>query len=218
MSPHLYSDYENQLQWQLSLRSNSYYEFMIGAVGGPGHGILAVINRDEKKIEHPEYYAILDGTRRNGDNPVPDLCSQGLLQENVRYAKAMFDLYDVPMVSVMPSDGFEGPSESSAACLAMEDNSRGWESALSDYTWEYVNNVAWEIYNDPKYSGKKIINAVYPPYLFPPEHLSKPVAPNLVVIITRWRSDFASEQENERISRFKKSVVKYPSFQRNLYL
>ncbi len=198
LSPHLYPDYENLLQWVLSLRSNHYFEFMVGADGGPGHGILAVIDRDEKKTQHPEYYAILDGVRMNGDNPVPDLCSQGLLQENVRYAKAMFDLYNISIVSVMPTDGFQGPSESSAACLAMEDYSRGWESALSDYTWEYVNNVAWEIYNDPKYKGKKILNAAYPPYLFPPEHLSKPVAPNLVVIITRWRSDFASEQEKQK--------------------
>ncbi len=198
LSPHLYPDYENILQWVLSLRSNHYFEFMVGADGGPGHGILAVISRDEKKTEHPEYYAILNGVRMNGDNPVPDLCSQGLLQENVRYAKAMFDLYNVSIVSVMPTDGFQGPSESSAACLAMENMSRGWESALSDYTWEYVNNVAWEIYNDPKYSGKKILNAAYPPYLFPPEHLSKPIAPNLVVMITRWRSDFASEQEKQK--------------------
>ncbi len=197
LSPHLYPDYENQLQWQLSLKSNHYFEFMVGSLGGPGHGILAVIGRDEKKTQHPEYYAILDGVRMNGDNPVPDLCSQGLLQENVRYAKAMFDLYNVSIVSVMPSDGFRGPSESSAACLAMEDMSRGWESALSEYTWEYVNNVAWEIYNDPKYSGKKILNAAYPPYLFPPRNLSKPVAPNLVVMITRWRSHFASEQEKQ---------------------
>jgi len=198
LSPHLYPDYENLLQWVLSLRSNHYFEFMVGADGGPGHGILAVIDRDEKKTQHPEYYAILNGVRMNGENPVPDLCSQGLLQENVRYAKAMFDLYNISIVSVMPTDGFQGPSESSAACLAMEDDSRGWESALSEYTWEYVNNVAWEIYNDPKYSGKKILNAAYPPYLFPPRNLSKPLAPNLVVIITRWRSDFASEQENQK--------------------
>ena len=198
IGPHLYPDYENVLQWRLSLRDNHFFEFMSGGGGGPAHGILAVISRNEQKTQHPEYYAILDGVRMNGDNPVPDLCSQGLLQENVEYVKAMLDLYNGSIVNVMPTDGFRGPSESSAECLAMEDDSRGFESALSEYTWEYVNNVAWEVYNDPKYSGKKIINAAYPPYLFPPRNLSKPVAPNLVVMITRWRSDFASEQERQK--------------------
>jgi len=198
IQPYLYPDYENVLQWRLSLRDNHFFEFMSGGGGGPAHGILAVISRNEQKTQHPEYYAILDGVRMNGDNPVPDLCSQGLLQENVEYVKAMFDLYNGSIVNVMPTDGFRGPSESSAECLAMEDDSRGFESALSEYTWEYVNNVAWEVYNDPKYSGKKIINAAYPPYLFPPRNLSKPVAPNLVVMITRWRSDFASEQERQK--------------------
>ncbi len=190
--PYLYPDYENRLQWALSLRLNNYFEFM----DNPAHGILEVIERSVQRTNHPEYYAILNGVRRNGENPVPDLCSQELLQENVLYVKAMFDLYNFSVVSVMPTDGFEGPSESSQRCLATRDNSRGWESALSNYVWDYVNNVSWEIYNDPKYAGKKISNCAYPPYLYPPTKLSKPVAPNLVVILTQWRSNFASEEEN----------------------
>jgi hypothetical protein len=198
LEPYLYpNDYASQMQWQLSLRSNSYYEYMVGADGGPGHGIVAVIERPETRAEHPEYYAVLGGVRQNG---VPDLCSAGLVAENIRYAKAMFDLYNVSIVSVMPSDGFVGQmsENASASCRAMIIPGRNWESDLSNYVWDYVNNVSWGIYNDSRYAGKKILNAAYPPYLLPPTHLSRPVAPNLVVMLTRWRSNFAEPAYNAK--------------------
>jgi len=34
------------------------------------------------------------------------LSSKGLLQANVRYARAVFDHFDAPMISLMPADAY----------------------------------------------------------------------------------------------------------------
>ena len=38
--------------------------------------------------------------------PNPCLSSEKLLEENVRYLRFMFDMFDVPAMSVWPDDGF----------------------------------------------------------------------------------------------------------------
>lgn len=196
---HYDTHYEEEMKWRLSLRTNSFYEFSLGFLGGPGHGIGAVITRQAQT--HPEYYALVGGERQtDADYPNPDLCypyytpENGLFEENVLYAKAVFDVYNVSTISVMPNDGFTSISDE---CQDKATPERGPMGVFSDYVWEYTNNVAWEIYNDPAYAGKKISNIAYTTYLFPPVHLSQPIAPNLVVGIARWRSDFEDEQTNE---------------------
>jgi parallel beta-helix repeat protein len=188
---------DEETQWRFSLRTNNWYEFIIASTGGPAHGIRAVITR---QTDHPEYYAIADGVRQmNVDYPNPNLCfpyytSQNrLFEENVKYVKTMFDLYNSSMVSVMPNDGLGYISDE---CEERETYERGLEGMLSDYVWEYVNNVAWEVYNDPKYSGNMIINSAYTPYSLPPLNLSKPIAPNLAVMITKGRSELGDPEAN----------------------
>jgi hypothetical protein len=189
---------EEEMQWRLSLKTDHWYEFIIATLGGPAHGIRAVISR---QTDHPEFYAISDGVRQmNVDYPQPNLCfpyytSQNrLFEENVKYVKTMFDLYNISTVSVMPNDGMGYISDE---CKNKATYDRGIEGWFSDYVWEYVNNVAWEIYNDPKYRGKMVTNSAYTPYVLPPLNLSKPIAPNLAVMITKGRSELGDPEANQ---------------------
>ncbi len=191
-----------ELKWVLSLRSNHYYNFFIGSKGGPSHGIHAVTNRQTQT--HPEYYALVDGVRwlpGAVEWSAPNLCypyyteTNTLFEENVKYAKSLFDLYDVPIINVMPFDGMQAISDECAETATPE---RGGDSKFSDHVWEYVNNVAWEIYNDPNYENKKIVNSAYYPYLKPPLDLSQPVAPNLVVVVGRRRNFFNTIDRDEQ--------------------
>jgi parallel beta-helix repeat protein len=185
---------DDQLKWQFRLRNNGIEEVMTLM---HAHGLNAITSSAQTKSEHPEYYAIWSGVRMNGSNIKQDLCSEALFWENVLYAKTMFDVYDVPMVSVGPADGFTQASESTPECKSRETPQRGEYGSLSDYVWEYVNNVAWEIYNDPNYAGKKIFSGAYGRYTLPPLDLSKEVAPNLVVRIARTKSNDYSNQEEK---------------------
>jgi len=189
LRPSLYDDYEDHLRWQLAMGFNDESEFVTGSFV---HGITSITSVEATKSEHPEYYSIRDDIRMNGSNPEPDLCSPGLFAENVLYVKALIDLYNATMVSVMPSDGFTGASESSPECLARETPERGDQGLLSDYVFEYVNNLSWEIYEDYGID-RKILCAAYTTYLLPPQNLSRPLAPNLQIVLTKWRSDNADE-------------------------
>ncbi|MBN1275241.1 DUF4838 domain-containing protein [Candidatus Woesearchaeota archaeon] len=200
LSPYHYDGRaDEELRWVLSLRSNAFYEFLVASSGGPAHGIRAVIIRQSET--HPEYYAMDSSGQRQLPGvvpyPAPNLCypyyteENTLFEENVKYAKTMFDLYDVPIVSIMPNDGLGVISNECADKATPE---RGTEGRYSDYVWEYVNNVAWEIYNDPEYQGKMVSNSAYTPYRLPPLSLSKEVAPNLAVFVGRSRRSFSDEE------------------------
>lgn len=221
---------EEAFAWRTSLMDNSFREFTVGSLGGPGHGLRAVIALQTET--HPEFYTLDSNLQREIEvsYPNPDLCypydirdnnarnahiqylqenfpeftdedislytsyENDLFNQTVRYVKAMFDLYDVPMVSIMPNDGF---SRISYQCRDQSEDEKWLRGMYSNYVWEFVNNVAWEIYNDPAYAGKKVSNSAYTTYLMPPDKLSKPFAPNIEVGIARWRSDDLQPEEKE---------------------
>jgi hypothetical protein len=192
LRPDLYNDYSSHMQWQLAMGLNDVAEYIRGPVV---HGMNAILWNNQTIVDHPEYYAIWDGLRMdgiNGSSIKPDLCSDGLLNETIRYAKHVFDVYNGSTISIMPSDGFTKASESSPECKALENESQGGRGLLSDYVWEFVNNVAWAIYDDPSYGpNKTIICGAYTEYQRPPLNLSDPrgFAPNIAVILTKWRSE-----------------------------
>ncbi|MBN1275240.1 DUF4838 domain-containing protein [Candidatus Woesearchaeota archaeon] len=183
---------EDELYWQLHLQLHKGDD-VIGR--SHGHGISLVTGRDEVKQAHPEYYAIWGGELMNGDNQKEDLCSQALLEENVAFVRKFFDVYGDVGVSVMPSDGFTYASERTDECKAQETRERGYEGWLSDYVFEYVNNVAWEVYET--HPDKIITCDAYTTYLLPPTSLSKPIAPNLHIIMARWRAWFTTPERRD---------------------
>jgi parallel beta-helix repeat protein len=188
----LYPHFEDLLSWQLSLGFNCIGEF---STGGIVHGTDMVTNKAETIAAHPEFYAIWDGVRMTNP-PHPDLCSEGLLEANVQLIRDLVETKNATMVSVMPSDGFSRASESSDECKARETKDRPTAGHLSDYVWEYVNNVAWEIY-DEYGTNVTILGGAYAHYQLPPLNLSRPFAPNVAAIITKWRTWTANPAQKQ---------------------
>jgi hypothetical protein len=160
----------------------SYGEDVIG-LEDPGHGIENVMSRDEMKKSHPEYYAIWGGKRMAEKEGKACLSSEGLIQENVRYVRAMFDIYNVPMVSVMPQDGY-GQLCECELCKGKDTPGRGKDGVLSDYVWDYVNRVAQEVYKT--HPDRKISCFAYGTYTLPPEKIDQ-LSPNLIIGIVGCR-------------------------------
>ncbi len=179
------------IKWQLRLGLNSG-EDSLGI--SRGHGINNITSRSETKIAHPEYYAIWGGIRQNGADQKQDLCSSGLLAENIDFVKTMFAHYNSPSENVMPADGFIHASESSQECINKETASRGYEGQISDYVFEYVNNVAKEVYKT--YPNKNIATSAYTAYLLPPLYINQ-FSPNVSVTLSKWRSHLADPEQKE---------------------
>ncbi|MBN1275242.1 DUF4838 domain-containing protein [Candidatus Woesearchaeota archaeon] len=187
----LFEASEDELRWQFSLRINpDEYTGRYMA-----HSLNYITSLSETKQEHPEYYAIWNGVRMNGDNFKQDLCSEGLYEQTVEFTRAVFDIYDLPVMTITPADGFSYASESSAECKAQETPERGIDGRLSDYVWGFVNRLAWEVYDE--YPDKKVRCSAYAPYLLPPEDIDQ-FAPNVVVSITRWRGWFGEDPDEEQ--------------------
>ncbi|MEI6422971.1 MAG: DUF4838 domain-containing protein, partial [Lentisphaerota bacterium] len=177
------SDKRDEVMWQLRLGLNQAPDLI-----GPGyiaHGTALVIERDEVKQAHPEYYALIGGKRQNGANFSPCLSSDGLFQANVKFVRAVFDIFDAPMISVMPTDGLSTICQCDL-CKGKATPERGWDGQYSDYVWEYVNRVAKEVYKT--HPEKKIVGMAYSTYLLPPVKMDK-LSPNLVVCMEQRRSN-----------------------------
>ena len=167
--------------WRLRLGLHSGAE-LVSPRGGLAHEMRALMRSEKMKKEHPEYYALWAGKRMTNPHK-PCLSSEGLLKENVRFVRALFDVYDVPMVSVMPQDGYARACECEQ-CDGKETPERGWHGGISDYVWGYVNRVAEEVYKT--HPDGKVSCFAYGTYLLPPEKIKK-LSPNVVVGIVHGR-------------------------------
>jgi hypothetical protein len=167
--------------WRLRLGLNQGDE-IVGLGGGLAHEMRAVMSSDRMKREHPEYYALW-GAKRMVDPAKPCLSTDGLLQENVRFVRAVFDVYNTPMVSVMPQDGYAQACQCER-CKGKETPERGWHGSMSDYVWTYVDRVARELHKT--HPDRKVSCFAYGTYLLPPTKLEK-LSPNVVVGIVHGR-------------------------------
>ena len=166
-----------QLMWSLRLGLNKIAAPM-------HHGVANVTRRAEQRKLHPEIYQVRNG-KRDVESRRPKAClsSPELLKQNVRYVRTMMDHYHVPMVSVMPQDGFTVICQC-PLCKDKATPERGSSGAFSDYVWEYVNRVAAEVAKThPK---GKIICGAYSTYQLPPLKIEK-LHPNVLVQITNGR-------------------------------
>ena len=208
----------DHILWSLRLGINDVYgESLLH------HGIRQVTGRREMKRDHPDYYALYGG-KRDTESRTPNGClsSKGLFDENGRFLRRVFDIYDVPMLSVMPNDGFTCVCQ----CPLCKDKAtldRGPTGWLSDYVWDYVNRVAKEIRKT--HPRKWILCCAYSTYRLPPLKIDK-LSPNLVVQITNGRPvtsidpAFHKELDDLRRSWMKKTpnklivTMNYPFTQR----
>lgn len=188
---------QDHIIWYLRLGLNRD-----GAVFGCGalsHGGRNVLGRDEMRKAHPEYYALYKGIRNSekdafgGHSGKPCLSSKGLLAENLKYAQAVFKIYDTPMISVMPQDGF-GVVCQCDLCKPKETPERGWYGGMSDYVWEYVDKFAKELY---KTNPDKLVSCfAYGTYFLPPKKIKK-FSPNVVVGIVQNRGQMTNPEKKK---------------------
>ena len=176
---------KDEILWQLRMGFN----FRITFPNYDVHGIGNVISREETKKNHPEYYKLLNGKRANSENIAPCLSSPGLFEANVKYVRAMFDIYDAPMVSVMPTDGY-GSICQCELCKG-KDTPERYRGEVSDYVWGYVNRVAQEVYKT--HPDKMISCCAYTSYSMPPTKIAT-MSPNLMVVLTQIRRERLSSQ------------------------
>jgi hypothetical protein len=174
--------------WQLRLGMRA-----TGGIGG--HGIDGALHHDKTRAAHPEFFMMVNGKRdlvsRGGK---PCLSSEGLLRNNVEYARALFRIYNPPIVSVMPTDGYAALCQCDL-CKGKDTPARGYEGLLSDYVWGYVDRVAQALReSDP---DKKVTCFAYSAYMLPPERIGK-LSPNVVVGICQGRADFHNPETRDK--------------------
>lgn len=182
----------DELLWQLRLGLNPAPD-RIG-LAYIGHGTGQVIQREEVKKAHPDYYALFNGARANGEKPVPCLSSPELVLENARYVRAVFDVYGAPMVSVMPTDGYVAMCQCER-CKGKNTPERGYAGQFSDYVWDYVDRVAREVYKT--HPDRKIVAMAYSTYMLPPLKIDR-LSSNIVVCMAQNRADFQRDPDLRR--------------------
>jgi hypothetical protein len=189
--------------WQLRLGQDNGEEVTGSFECGLSHGINYAHDQDEVKKAHPEYYALYGGKRDTETFGAgrPCLSSEGLLRQNVKFVRAVYDLLGAPMVSVMPQDGY-GSVCQCELCKGKDTPERGWYGAMSDYVWDYVNRVATEVYKT--HPDRKINCFAYGTYLLPPVKI-KTLSPNIVVGIAQHRRLFSDPAERRKFDDLRKA-------------
>ncbi|MDY0169369.1 MAG: DUF4838 domain-containing protein, partial [Thermoguttaceae bacterium] len=154
--------------WHLRLGLNDQ-----GLVGS--HGMIAVHGSSEMRSVHPEYYALLASTRDTTTRGTGHACfsSDGLLQETIAYARARFDRFDLPAVSIFPQDGYRH-----CHCEKCADRSP------SEVVWEFVEKVARAVYET--HPDRLVLGGAYTSYSEPPDTIER-FSPNVAVRISSMR-------------------------------
>ncbi len=161
------------------------------SVGHVSHGLRDVLSREEMQASHPEFYA-LRGDQREFERGHACLSNPGLVEAAAGFARAMFDVYDVPSVSVMPQDGMRFCQ--CELCAGKESVDRGRRGLHSNYVWEFVDAVAREVYTT--HPDRTINCFSYGTYTLPPTTIER-LSPNVVVGIVHARGkDFHIDPPN----------------------
>lgn len=161
--------------WYLRMGANDQY-------GVLHHGQRYVTELPEQRTSHPEYYVLLPNGKRDTETANACLSSPGFFKEMVAYCRLMFDHYDMPIVSVMPHDGFTHCQCDDCKGQATLDRDPSGHS--SDYVWGFVVRVANELAKT--HPDRKVFNGAYSTYRMPPLSIDK-LPDNVWVQITNGR-------------------------------
>lgn len=200
----------DEILWQMRLGLDGGWDII-----GPslGHGIQQVIEREETKAKHPEYYALIGGKRATTGRLAPCLSSEGLFQANLKYARAVFDTYHAPQISVMPTDGFASLCQCEL-CAGKGTPERGNDGFLSDYVWGYVERVARELYKT--HPDRKVHCFAYTTYALPPTKIDK-FSPNVAVGICQGRRWLYDEERFQRLVQLRQDWLAKTSNPLNIF-
>jgi hypothetical protein len=163
--------------WYLRMGANEQY-------GSLHHGQRHLTEHPGQRAAHPEYYVQLANGKRDTESKTANAClsSEGFFKETVAYARLLFDHYDIPIISVMPHDGF-----THCQCDKCRDQitlDRGASGLSSDYVWNFVMRVANELAKT--HPNRKVFCGAYSSYRLPPLSIDK-LPDNVWVQITNGR-------------------------------
>ncbi len=163
--------------WYLRIGANDQYGIL-------HHGLRNLTEHPDQRAAHPEYYVQLANGKRDNESETANAClsSEGFFRETVAFARLMFDHYDLPIVSVMPHDGFMHCQCDECRDQATLD--RGASGRSSDYVWNFVVRVANELAKT--HLDRKVFCGAYSSYRLPPLTIDK-LPDNVLVQITNGR-------------------------------
>ncbi|MFA7160258.1 MAG: DUF4838 domain-containing protein, partial [Kiritimatiellia bacterium] len=191
-----YRNDTTNILWNLRLGVNYGHE-MIGLTQNC-HGSKWIYMRDEVKKSHPDWYALWGGQRATNHSysGAPCLSSDGLLRQQLKFARFMFDVRKEPMLSLDVCDGYGSAMCGCDLCKGKDTVERGWSGNMSDYVWSYVNRAAVELYKThPKH---KVSGLSYSAYTLPPEKIDK-LSPNVALMFCQSRSTFNDRAHRDKV-------------------
>lgn len=166
------------------------------------HGSKFVHLRDEFKAAHPDYFALWGGQRatdHKSGQGAPCLSSEGFFQHHLKYARAVFDHFGEPMLSIDVVDGYGRGVCECELCAGKGTPERGWMGLMSDYVFGYMNRAAQALY--ASHPDKMVSALSYGAYKLPPERIEQ-FPPNLALWMCQTRSgwgDRAARDETLRL-------------------
>lgn len=149
--------------WRLGLNRNN--------LGGT-HGMRILMDNDEWRENHPEFYALF-GNDRLTHSTHACFSNEELLEKTIEWVRFVIDHYDKPVVNIMPEDGYRH-----CGCELCADRKP------SDVVWEFVNEVAKAIYES--HPDCLISGGAYTAYQEAPDSIDK-FSPNVVARISWFR-------------------------------
>jgi hypothetical protein len=163
--------------WYLRMGANEQYGIL-------HHGQRHLTEHPQQRAAHPEYYVQMPNGRRDTDSETANAClsSEGFFAETVAFARLMFDHYDLPVISVMPHDGFTHCQ--CDRCRPQATLDREHAGISSDYVWSFVVRVANELAKT--HPDKRVFCGAYSTYRLPPLSIDK-LPDNVLVQITNGR-------------------------------
>ena len=182
------------------------------------HGSKFVHLREEFKEAYPDHFALFNGKRavdhKRGQG-APCLSSEGFFGKHLKYARAVFDHYDEPLISIDVVDGYGRGLCQCELCKGKDTPERGWEGLMSDYVLGYVNRVAGELHRS--HPSKMVSALSYGAYKLPPESIAT-FPPNLALWLCQTRKNYYDRQTREHNLALRKQwLSKLPSKQLFLY-
>jgi len=109
------------------------------------HGSKFVHAREEYKKANPEHFAVYGGMRatdHKGTQGAPCLSSEGFFENHLKYARAVFDHYDEPLISIDVCDGYSRGVCECELCKGRGTPERGVYGSMSDYVFD-IESGKW---------------------------------------------------------------------------
>ncbi len=191
--------------WQMRLGLNMAADIVgIQMQSSLLQGTMNVLNRDEARKAHPEWYPLIDGKRFTDQRGFPCLSSEPFFENHLKYVRFLYDHYDDPMVSLMPGAG-EGILCECEGCKDQGSPELGWEGETSNFVWGYVDRVAREAYTT--HPERKVSCVAYNRFVEAPTVVDA-FSPNVVVCIRQWRARFHPDNDEGAFSRARQEGIR----------